>query len=853
MKNYSEITYKYLLHHKKRTILTILGIVLSVALITSIGTIGISYRDKLANEAIQYTGNYYVSFSNVKSADVNKISNNVIVLSSGIQIDEGTCLMSDTSKKDIDAGAPPHRYISITGYDKPGFNMMPVSLKSGRLPKSSNEIAVDYWALNYLNGNPKIGDKIKLYSGIRESKECGGVVDKYSWYTDETFKKTGEKEYTIVGILSPKNFLSNSISANAVTCIDKTDSFKSCNVFVKMASMDNVQGKSQEILKTLSSKPTVKYNNELLRPYFKGINQKVNKGLALAVTFIVLLITVCTIAVIYNTFNISILERISQFGLLRCVGTTPGQIKRIVFKEALILGLIGVPLGLLTGIFAMRIVLYVVGLLKFNMLANVSIVVSPLILVLSSIIGFITIFLSAAFPAMQASRISPMEAVKNSRSVKIEKIKKVKKSNLAKAVFGAEGLFASRNLRRNKKRFRITIFSMVISIVLFIVFGSFINYAFKITGLQSKGSIDYTLYTPDSVNSDSIYKDLRNIAAVQNVYKYYNLSFPLTVPDNKINPVYEKLSGKSIQNKDGKKQIQDVTLLSYGDDNLAELNKNLISGSIDKNSLNKQNGIMLVQTTKASTKDKRSAAIDVTKYNVGDEIQTPEMDKDNSGAKLKVMAILDKGILNEKYNEREGILLITTEEVFKKVTGIKDSSAFLITAKPDVSHTKITNYLSSLKYKNPGYFYNDSAAEAAQNRNDAISVSIFLYGFIGVIILIGCLNIENTISTNIILRTKEFAVLKAVGMTDGAIKKMIILEGVFYGLMAAFYGGVIGTGLYYVLFKILIQVQEVEWVMPWANIIISIIGAIAAALISSILPMKKISSRGIVENLSIDN
>lgn len=138
-------------------------------------------------------------------------------------------------------------------------------------------------------------------------------------------------------------------------------------------------------------------------------------------------------------------------------------------------------------------------------------------------------------------------------------------------------------------------------------------------------------------------------------------------------------------------------------------------------------------------------------------------------------------------------------------------------------------------------------------RNLNITISIFLYGFIGVIALIGCLNIVNTISANLILRTKEFAMLRAVGMTRGAIKKMIMLEGIFYGLLAAFYGGIAGTLLYYGLFRILSNIEMIEWAIPWKNTLISASGALAAALISSLLPMRRISSGVIVEDIRIDN
>ena len=858
MKHYSEITNKYLLVHKKRTILTILGIILSVALITAVGTMFMSLRDKMIKQAITNTGDYYVSFSGVDGGDVNKIKSNIDVKTAGVTDREGAGIVNvvTAKEKEDDKSAPPYRYLIIKGYDLNGFKMLAPKLKAGRLPRNSNEIAIDYWALDYFPGKPKVGDKIKMDTGIRKSKNDGTELSDQEWDDDEIFHKTGEKEYTIVGLLDPQFFVSTGYISDGATCIDNINTAgKSYNVYVKTSSMNNIESKASAITSRLTAKPKTEYNNDLLRYYAKGTNQKINTSLLLAVAFIILLIIVCTIAVIYNAFNISVLERISQFGVLRCVGTTPKQIKKIVFKEAAIMSIIGIPIGLIIGIFAMKLVLYIVGFLNFGLLVDVKIVISPAILILSSILGIITVFLSAAGPARLAARVSPMEAVRNSGSVRVEKIRKVKKYILSRFIFGVEGQFASRNLRRNKKRFRITIFSMIISIVLFIVFGSLMDYTFKISAAQTDTSvISYQLYehTGSSVD-DSIYKELSNMPAVKKVYKYYQFGASIPTTEDKINPLYENLSGSSIVKKKGNsREIGSVDFISYGDDNLDALKKSLISGSIDKDAMNKENGIILVQTADVKTKDKGHALIDITKYKVGDEISMPDgLTKD--GIRLKVMAILDKGILYNKYNENEGLVIYTTENMMKKVFNIKDSDQLLIEAKPNVSHNEISDYLAGLRNKNPHYFYNDYEAMAKQNRNDNITISIFLYGFIGVIVLIGCLNIENTISTNLILRTKEFAMLKAVGMTKGGIQKMIILEGVFYGLMAAFYGGVLGTLLYYGLFRILNGIQQVEWAMPWKNILISIIGAITAAIISSLIPMKRINSGVIVEDLRVDN
>ncbi|WP_039790983.1 ABC transporter permease, partial [Paenibacillus riograndensis] len=110
-------------------------------------------------------------------------------------------------------------------------------------------------------------------------------------------------------------------------------------------------------------------------------------------------------------------------------------------------------------------------------------------------------------------------------------------------------------------------------------------------------------------------------------------------------------------------------------------------------------------------------------------------------------------------------------------------------------------------------------------KNDAKTFSIFFYGFIGVIVLIAFLNIINTVSTNLILRTNEFATLKAIGMTQKEVRKMIILEGVFYGLFSAVIGIILGTALDYGIHLLFMGALDADWVFPWYSIGIAFAGS----------------------------
>jgi len=248
------------------------------------------------------------------------------------------------------------------------------------------------------------------------------------------------------------------------------------------------------------------------------------------------------------------------------------------------------------------------------------------------------------------------------------------------------------------------------------------------------------------------------------------------------------------------------------------------------------------------------------KFKPGDEIkfsqniyENHENNEDLNLVDLKVMGVLDKGILDEEYNYNGGISIITTKKVFENIVeqigAQSEYQNYFIKMKEDGNKENIIKYLDSLAEKNIGYQYIDYEEVAKENRAATIVISIFLYGFVTVIALISSINIINTISTNILLRKREIAMIKAVGMTQKSIKRMIALEGLLYGIYAAVLGGIIGTGLSYILYRIVIGLREFTWAIPWNHIIAASIGGIIIALLSGIYPLRRINEGIIVENI----
>jgi putative ABC transport system permease protein len=882
MKSYSEITRRYLKLQKKRTVLTVMGIVLSVALITAICTMAVSLRDKSIREIIKNTGDYHARFNNITGDKVAKISNNVDIESYAVTRKLGTAIINKTSEKELQRNPEKgsYSYLIITAFDSAAFKSRPIDLKEGRYPENSEEMIIDISSLENFENQPKIGEKIKFSLGLRKDKDTGRetIDDAWgtnglSWSSDDLFEVKEEKEFTIVGFSNSRVTSSMGAFSYGVTFMDRGFWHKDgkYNVYVKVASTRNIYNKLENMASNLNLQEVnkdsrgLKYditvNESLLRLYAQSLNSSENRSVMAILIVVITLVIVCTVAVIYNAFQISVLERISQFGILRCSGASPKQIRNIVFKEAGILSLIGIPLGLFSGFFSMKLLLYIIGRFNYNFFGDIYIVVSPYVFIASTLLGLITVYLSAYGPARQAGSVSPMEAVRNSGSFKVEKLKKIKKSRLAKLLFGIEGEIAFKNLRRNRKRFRITVFSMVISIVLYIVFSSFINFMMKSELINLSKNADIRVYTNHGNEgiAESIFGDINKLSEVDKVYKLMRYSTNVLLPSDKINAeAVEFTGGYEVQKVDNLSVLNNNDIISYGDSGLEDLKKMLKEGSIDKEALNRENGVIVVRTGMLHNSSiGKTALMDVADIRVGDTIKitmdygllSSEKPKDIEYKEVKVLAVAEKGLFDDEYNYNGGVNFITTEEVFSRLTGQDENHGLLLILKEGADKENVINYLKELQKKESRYEYTDYVELAKESRKNSITISIFAYGFIGVITLIGCLNIVNTISTNLILRTKELSMLKAVGMTKRSIEKLVALEAIFYGTIAAFYGGVIGTGITYVLFRFLIGIREFEWSMPWGQILTAITGAVIVALISGLIPLRKINKGNIIENI----
>ena len=857
MNLYTSLTLRYLKQNKRRTFVTIIGIILATALICGIGNICTSFMDYQIRNQIQSNGDFYATFFNI-----NKEKAQIVTKSSGVtrygysQSLGGTILGKN---KDIS--------LYINAYDKNKIESYRLTLKEGKYPKNKNEIVVSEGLLKHLN--KKIGDKVIFEVGDIEYTE-GTDIPKLINPQKNTYKIVGILNKTPLSYNSQLfalagfdiNSVSNKEEFNVSICTENPkDIYKTAisigeNIGLVQADEASDEDYSYDD-QTLMYYKGIDFNESLLRLLGASAYDNINKTLLLVVGLVASLVIIATIATIYNSFSIAISERKKQFGILNSIGATKSQVMKLVFLEGFLVSIVGIPIGLLSGTIAIDIVFKVIKtFFKTSMFGELElrVVFSPVVLISSTIIILLTIFISAIIPAINAAKISPLEAIKNSSNLKVGKIKS---SKLVKKIFKTEGELAYKNLRRNKGKFRITLFSLIISIVIFISFNGFVDMFIEANQINY-GTItnDLTLYENKLFTKEEVQNtinELKKINGIKDIAidKGYNLN--VHVDEKNINKdLKESLKQSGYVDMDNSTyNFINSRLSTPGDFSISNIK--LSEGKFDKETAKAENGVILVRYSYQESLAKKGKVV-LTNYKVGDTLNCTVYSYDYDGnesekeVKLKILAITDEILTGNRQYPQTSFGVVAYDDLIHSL-GIKDdessSNSYYVatnqekSTRDEVKKVAEENSLSVI----------DSIDEAQKLEQTMNVMKIFVYGFIVVISLVSVTNIVNTISTNINLRKREFAVIKSIGVTPQGFKKMIYMESILYGILSLLYGIPIGICLNVLMNRILEGMITVQTLIPYKSILICIISIFIITFIASYIPLKKISKENIIDNI----
>ena len=943
------LTLKNLRLNRKRTIVTIVGIILATALLSALVTLVSSFQYSMIEYQKQKDGDFHVKFSNVKMSELSEFKNNRNIESTFETMGMGFAKLDGCKNED-----KPYAYVMAT--DEAGFERGCFKLIEGRMAKNKDEIVIPRHLKTNGRIDIKVGDEITLDVGKRYDSNTEGVIWENSAYENEaeTLTDTVTKHYKVVGIMERPGYGMEDYSAAGYTFVTYSD---------ELAAIDNgTKSEESEADNTLTvySRYTQKAlrNKDAVTADIIGVDEKlfekannssvemsaeesdrflkemenakydiyINgylisyecvfpidgsfKALFTVAAVVALIIILTSVYCIKNSFNISITEKIRQYGMLASVGATRRQIKSSVKTEAAMLGVVGIPVGTMSGILASLILVKVVNVLSAGWLnVALSFHTSLPALILAVILSIATIYFSATGSARRAAKVTPLEAIRNTKEIKI-KSSKLKTPAIIGRIWGIGGVISYKNIKRNNKKYRTTVTSIVICSVTFIVISYFMSMAFSVVGM-SYASADYNIGINMSYKKDihiDIEKLSKLVSGIEGVDDYLvGAGYDFDVREPKYTKEYGEYCRQVYDNSEDVSQMFLITVLddkSYDKYASDAGIKNAAAGAIlvnkgtfdvyNENSLKYVKKEMELYKYKAgdtiecgynvyddASSDDNAAESDTessTDDNNAVEGDTESGTEDNSGyvdeetinngvrktLDVTIAGVTDKVPIGYK-SYSYATLLFMNQKGFESLWADGKSnelkqryvsySAYVVAENADeYQDTFEKETEGNPEYSQISFSVSNLDKQMRDEKSLFTLLGVFAYGLIVVIALIGITNIINTLSTGMELRSREFATLRSIGMTDKQFVGMVRLESVFISVKALVIGVPLGILISYLLCVIMNRMDgAIIYEPPYKAIILCIVVVIMLIYAIMKLSMTKLRHNNIIETIKIEN
>lgn len=907
MNVFSKVTLESLKKNRTRTVVTIIGIMLSAAMICASTTFVSSMQSFVLRCEIYSSGDWHGAVYDAAYKDYEDIRDSDRVSSAAYAQVLGYAK--------IDSANEYKPYLYVLGGDVASgyFKTMPVHLLLGTLPKDSTEIILPEHLTSNGKVNYKLGDTVTLDVGDRtlDGKRLGQDTPVYTYDSEtqvevmsgERLENTEPRTYTVVGIYERPTF--EDYSAPGYTALTAADT-KSANqapihCYFKLHKPAGVYDFMKEMGYTQEYRYA--YNTKVL--LYSGtapFDSFLTAFYSLA-AIIIALIVFGSVSLIYNAFSISVSERTRQFGLLSSVGATRKQLRRMVIFEALTVSAVGIPLGILVGIGGIGITLLLIGD-KFSSLVRADIpmrlCVSWQAVVIAAAIALITVLISAWIPSKRATRVSAVEAIRQSMDIKVSG-RPVRTSKLAYKLFGLPGVLAGKHYKRNRKKYRTTVVSLFMSIVLFVSAAAFTDYMMESAeGGLASDQFDL-IYAAESDASAAMTPDalLELLFSEQNVTggTYTKKQFLQgDISREYVTAMFaDRFSNFGMESEDrAPKELGISGYLYFVAD--AEFNRLLEKYDLkEADYYDRDNplGIALDRNIEFDRRLEKYVTLDTLKGDgcVIEGLYYVEID----GYYRKDSRIDENGnkvVLYQNRDNENDIIELPYEESFAKYTlrseKTIEEAPFFVSRSTPVAINMIYPYsmLESVvpeaalnQFRNTEYFLTSSnhtasfenlatvltenglssrqlfdyAANAETNRNVVTIIRVFAYGFIVLISLIAAANVFNTISTNISLRRREFAMLKSVGMTQKGFRRMMNYECLLYGSKALLLGLPVSCGITYLIYRAVTTAYETSFHLPWAAIGIAVLSVFLVVFATMMYSMSKVKKDNPIDALKNEN
>ena len=859
----NKLTLRHLKQNKRRTLITIIGVIISVAMVTAVATLAISFTDLMKRQSISDDGEWHVLYKDVNKEQFEAIQQDKATKEVIISKDFGYAHLEESQNEN-------KPYLFIKAYNALGFEKFPIELNTGRLPETPNEIVISEEVATNAKVAYEIGDTLTLDIGNRFSLEdLDTPLDQNrSLQTNsdkqgdtrlgETLEIKETSTYTIVGTIGRPTWETTwSPGYTLITYIDKD--FLQDNHTVNASIILNKIKRSlfadAEALAENININSIRTNTNLLRYYGAIGNDSMRITLYSLSTIIMIIIMIGSISLIYNAFAISVSERSRHLGMLSSVGATNRQKKKSVFFEGAVIGLISIPIGILSGLAGIGVTFYFINKMiqgALGVTEKLQVTFSLYSIAAACAVSILTIFISTYLPAKRASKISAIDAIRQTEDVKLTG-KAVKTSKVVRKIFGIEAEIGLKNLKRNKRRYQATVFSLVISIVLFLSVSFFTSNLKKSLSLSQDGA-NYDISI--SMDDDQLVKTIANLEGVTEFNVLKQIDVLSSVHQDAISYELKELGKEGSLLLSNGKFTYDILIHSLGDEKLKAYAKAVGADYEQLTNLEKPSAILIDTIPYQDEDTGKFVETKVIHTKVREILDLHYVDQDTEEetllSRVEIAALTDQLPMGISTNWLTSLNLVVSENVFKQLASKKEdasihTSMFLKSDEPLATQTA----LEEMKESNL-YIYN---AYQGRQRDEQMIVlmSVFTYGFLLLITAVSIANIFNTISTSISLRKREFAMLKSVGMTPKGFNKMINYESIFYGIKSLLYGLPISLVGMLLIHRSLMNRFDYKFEPPWISMIYVIVIVFIIVGAAMLYSSSKVKKENIIDALKQEN
>lgn len=892
MNVFHKVTRESLRKNRLRTIVTIVGVLLSAAMVCAVTTIVVSFQGFYRDSEVYETGDWY---GRVERADQEV--RQALEADSRVAHVASAEILGYAASESQNEDKP---YIYLLGADATFFDVMPVRAV-GRLPEQEGEILVPVHYLSVGNGGAslQIGDTVELALGER-------MVDGYPLNQsnplcdDEALQVRETRTYRVVGFYERPDFEDYSAPGYTFLTVPESGGPQNYMLYYKTADAGDMNAviaahdlPEDQNWSLLAAEGVFRYDN-FGRVFF---------GLA---TILIFLIVLGSVSLIYSAFSISVSERTRQFGLLRSVGATRSQLRRSVLYEAAVISVIGIPLGILCGLGGMAVTLHFIGGLFQGVLAAevpMRFRVSWASVGGSAIIALVTVLISVWIPASRATRVTALEAIRQNQDIRIRG-KDVRVSRLTGRLFGLEGILAKKYFRRNRRRYRATIVSLVLSLVLFISASSFCMY---LTGTVdetlSVSNYDVLCFLDGEADPQAVFSALSEAKGVQQGAYWKEDRGYLLLEQDQLNETYLRygeVAAKTFWQAYADPAYTGAVAIPveryYVDE--TSYRQFLTAQGLDAGQYldashplplvyNEGNDVLYLQgaeghyerqvyTYQILKRGTRTAALRqpqaVEGYDYGytgnvsdsqpDAAPTPaqdfffneegeEISRPTQTVAIELGAMVQELPLGVSTREGGGCILIYPYAC------APDDDREISVCFTSSSHAETAESLKEIllergSYTGSGQVY-DVREQESSSRNMVTIVNVFSYGFIVLISLIAVANVFNTISTNVALRRREFAMLRSVGMTRGGMNRMMNYECLLYGFRALAFGLPLSALMTLFIYDTVGSSVSSTFQIPWSAVAVAVCSIFVVVFATMLYAMGRIKRENPIDALKNEN